>query len=1508
MPSPVIDFRAIRSHHGSQNGGFEELVCQLAALETPAGVLFHRKGAGADAGVECYRIEDDGSETGWQAKYFFELGSGEAGQLKESFDNAVDKHPRLKRFIVCLPFDLSDGRVGRQKSERDRWNDWIVARQTSIAPREVSIELWGAFQLTERLSRSDPLHVGRRTYWFDTPHFGSDWLKARFAVTRAALGRRYSPELNVELPIRQALAGFARDPDFLRRLSNLADSLDEARHRALHDIGKVIGTNHAADYAALRDHVAAISTAMRTTPLRPLDQLPLVAWARLVAVAITALHRCSALIWDIRSQPNGDRDAARRGLYFVEHLQEALDRIDEMIGAPGTALSNARRLLLTGEAGVGKSHLLADVAEHHIDHGFPAVLMVGGAFSDADPWCQIAEQLGLTGTPPDAILGALDAAAEAVGTRALVMIDAINERNGVAVWSQRLAAFLAVADGFGHVAVLVSCRTTFVPYIVRDLDETALPRLAHPGFAGKAAEAARRYLDQRGIVRMAAPHFAPEFENPLFLRTCCDMLERRGERELPRGLAGVSNIFDFYFGAVVETLNYRMGLMPRLKRTETGLAALTEAMVAAGVGYLPVDRANEILEEIHPSAGLVEQSLFFQLESEGVLAVELVREGDATVEMVRFTFERLSDHRIAQRLLDTHVGTGQPGPAFVVGGPLAPYVIGGNAHRFAGIAEAFAVQLPERYGVELIETVQDKGARWDLVHGFRQSLLWRRQAVFTERTLELVEEWEDAIGGDAVLDTLLAIATEPDNRFNADHLDRWLRPLTMPDRDEQWSIRVTRLVEQGESPVETLIQWVLANGLEEIHPPRARLSAITLAWLTSLSHRWVRDMATKALATLLVDRRDLAAALIAGFASVDDTYVVDRVLAAAYGGATRRASNDGLGELARAAFNAVFARDPLPTHALIRDHARGIIELAAARGVLPTDVPLTTARPPYPRGAPLEIITKDDLGSYVRNYSGSLFADEICHSAVEDGDFARYQIDPVADHFLLLPREELGRSMREIYDAWYSIAIAAFPDRRIALDKVIELAERAHSRQDTFDLWDRRSDADDAFEARRAAERERDEAIGALEHMLSADEVLDFRMRAAGFLHGRMWDERASAWHPTYSGPRARNWVAWRAHELGWTSERFEEFDRHFSSHGRNEHRIERIGKKYQWVAYHELVGRLSDISLLDGRFRDEPKLYAGPWQVGAREMDPTILVTRTKQRDSDRQGATWWSPHASRWRNDPPEARIAWMEDQTRDMPDPVQQIDVTDPKGRRWLVLDTSVGRNHWVVVDGQRVIHRMTWHKVKSLLVARADAPRLERLLTTSAQDRDHPPEVELSGGGYLGEYPWHAAFADANGKWDIGSTRRITVEGTIADWYVERSGHDYSIEESFNLTIPAPAVVAGLNLRLAEGRSLAYANGNGTVLFKDPSAEEPGFSAAVVDREAMRAFLEREELDIIWIFTGEKSAHGGRPHGNGWGGMLEYWGIYRFEADSLRGELNFERKDPGPEQLEELLGNP
>lgn len=88
-----LDFSRIRNHDGSQDGGFEELVCQLAHLLPPANADYfvRKEDAGGDAGIECYWKLKDSSEHAWQAKYFVEaLSTTQWAQISESVEAAIN--------------------------------------------------------------------------------------------------------------------------------------------------------------------------------------------------------------------------------------------------------------------------------------------------------------------------------------------------------------------------------------------------------------------------------------------------------------------------------------------------------------------------------------------------------------------------------------------------------------------------------------------------------------------------------------------------------------------------------------------------------------------------------------------------------------------------------------------------------------------------------------------------------------------------------------------------------------------------------------------------------------------------------------------------------------------------------------------------------------------------------------------------------------------------------------------------------------------------------------------------------------------------------------------------------------------------------------------------------------------------------------------------------------------------------------------------------------------------
>jgi hypothetical protein len=166
----TLDLRTIRPIRGSANNGFEEVCCQLAACEEPAlGSRFIRNGT-PDGGVESYWVLPDGSEHGWQAKYFFELENSQWSQLDDSVRTALATHPKLTRYTICLPFDLPDGRQdpssSRQiKTLREKWNERVQRWEAEAGGKRMAVafELWGESALLTRLTL-DGSGSGRSNY------------------------------------------------------------------------------------------------------------------------------------------------------------------------------------------------------------------------------------------------------------------------------------------------------------------------------------------------------------------------------------------------------------------------------------------------------------------------------------------------------------------------------------------------------------------------------------------------------------------------------------------------------------------------------------------------------------------------------------------------------------------------------------------------------------------------------------------------------------------------------------------------------------------------------------------------------------------------------------------------------------------------------------------------------------------------------------------------------------------------------------------------------------------------------------------------------------------------------------------------------------------------------------------------------------------------------------------------------------------------------------------------
>lgn len=436
----------------------------------------------------------------------------------------------------------------------------------------------------------------------------------------------------------------------------------------------------------------------------------------------------------------------------------------------------------------------------------------------------------------------------------------------------------------------------------------------------------------------------------------------------------------------------------------------------------------------------------------------------------------------------------------------------------------------------------------------------------------------------------------------------------------------------------------------------------------------------------------------------------------------------------------------------------------------------------------------------------------------------------------------------------------------------------------------------------------------AFRQTLQPEQWEEYRVRARNFIRHTLF---AKAGTPTdsialFDSGWARRWICKRAHEYGWTPERFANFERNLRIHSRMEHRVERIGKKYQWCAMYELGARLADhLAMKSDEWGscEKTQQYEGAWQVGLRKIDPSLLVTKTHYDGWEEWPRTWWVPIAPVLHEISREERLAWR-DTHRDIINDASLIDVKDPKtGRRWLALSGFSHCNQRGVEDGHSELQRGTWFRLNCVVARQSDRAKLLKWLRTEClTGPDDLPKIELHGDQYLGEYPWHRSLAhidnweEANG-W---SKRPVPVKATIATYTQEHGGYDYSIDKTITVSIPAPWLMKALGLILSNGKELNYISGDGRVQFFDPSVVEPGPHAALIDREAFLDMLRREGLCAFWVIAGEKDVYGGSHRNRGWGGRLTHSYVYELKNGKFVCYKRIVIEKPSAEQLSAYLG--
>ncbi len=824
-----------------------------------------------------------------------------------------------------------------------------------------------------------------------------------------------------------------------------------------------------------------------------------------------------------------------------------------------------------------------------------------------------------------------------------------------------------------------------------------------------------------------------------------------------------------------------------------------------------------------------------------------------------------------------------------------------------GIIEALSIQCPEHLnGLEFVEVAPYLKGSYIAQEAFIESLIWRKPAAFSndqKNTLDYIntEIIRTDSGHNNLLNAFLAVAPISNHPFNGDFLHRHLSNFSLAKRDSWWSTFLH--YQYGEKgAVDRLIEWGWSEQTKtHISDESVRLCSVAMVWFLTTPNRFLRDRSTKALVALLTGRLSVLLNLLKQFQDVNDPYVSERIYAVAYGCAIRsRKDKEGLKTLSEWIYGNVFQDGHPPVNILLRDYARGIIEVALHEKITPR-INRKRIEPPFqsewPKKVPSEKLLRNKYypEDFIKDKTKDRGFFNIWASVMYNfgtlGDFGNYVLNSAVNHWFgrRLNSKEINRKL--LFEKFKNgltkqqkelFGKATNPFFGVNLSVLLE-SIKVTSPEDKKPI-----DEEEIKRQEKDQKKEIKQAFSDFEATLSIKQKKFFYEEIKPFLN-----DRGTISDPLeqFDTGLAQRWVFNRVVQLGWKQKLHGQFDEYvnYNRADRSAHKAERIGKKYQWIALHELLAMISDKFEFKGEsWSDKISKYEGPWQLSIRDIDPSCVLKEfpnIKPEELPNFDGYEQQSHYNAWNKKASDT--AWLKKIT-DLPDPRQVIEFADNQGNHWVALEGYIRWQDEIPPEHERykLPTRTLWYMIKGYLVKKQDKDKIFRWAKRQNFMGRWMPESNEFYNIYLGEYPWSPAFLyhyipyyHHDGWTNSARDKKMPAKILVTDDQYLSSGSsiDCSTNETISVKLPAKFIVDKMKLvqKYTDGR---FFDKKSDLVAFDPNVFDMNMPRHILIRkDKLCDFLKSKGYAIFWTLLGEKNMIGGGVIGQplGW---LEINGAY------------------------------
>lgn len=1248
-------------------------------------------------------------------------------------------------------------------------------------------------------------------YYFGVNTISFEWVVAHNEKSFCDLGERFNRDFNVETETSKRLSLFARDQSAVQYINDKKENLIRKINRIKDD------TEQHSDYL---EKVRSIVSAFEDVESETIGSA--FEWHQyLQSFIVDDLAKINSEISQKKNLLEKIRPTIEKGRSRVEHkdlekynsIRSEIEILYELLDLPEilsltadeNRLITAKELFVTGNAGIGKSHLLAAECQSLMNNQqFAVLLLAGNCYSDLPILDQLSQDCELKYSF-DEFISILEMIGVEHHTCVLLCIDALNETANYRLWKTGLISLSQKIKKCTHVKLAVTYRMEYEKSVVQDAllsEDEDVYRIVHTGFASNGLKASKQFFDYYRIPFTLYEYFESEMENPLFLTLYCKTY-RNDEASLP-------TLYD----RLVESAN--KNIFPILEKRYK-LIGFTEddnivQSLVDEISTLVFDRKEKnILESDLASIpfwtanDLPLRPFMSLLAKENLVHTNLI----AGNERYFFAYDQMNDYFFARSLFSHDMSD------MSIRKTLYEDILQVNDNNIVNLSNSDVFVIccaiyAQKFGKECIDLIDELPEGFEkgyIVKSYMRSFIWRdKEYISSNVFLAVAQKYK--VSREDFWNVLVGNSIKHNHPLNSDFLHTLLMSFRLSERDYYWTKYINEIFYDESNRLMQLVKMYSSGQSIQMSKEQARQLLILCGWLLSSSNRMLRDYTSEAMIEILRNEFDLCIVILKAFEKVNDPYIIERLYGVVFGACCkrRRKGNTVYIALAEYVYSTIFDQEFIYPDILLRDYARLIIERFLwenpdYNGCIVHEKII----PPY-KSFPIEQIDEDYIN---KKYDGGLWQIKSSMSFEGHGmygDFGRYVFQSALKYF----------------------------------------------------------DVDE-------------------------DEMYK---QAMSFI----------------------------INDLGYTNE-LDKGNNHWGYDRSETKKVERIGKKYQWIAMHNILARVSDQCDIDTDYSETPK-FEGPWEPFVRDFDPTLNFKLTKSDEipifdeiSELKKAT---------RDEHLKVDVSnidsvseWLDSDGIFFAEMPKALILSDSNGTQWIRLSNYIcsGREQ---LKAERLL---TWSWLYAYFVTEEQFEQFQ-VAATDRVDFSSSKGIGLDPQSYSvfnREYPWSPSCDLLNKSSSVESgvvlnmpeekeVEQEVLNVEFLEQYLKsldadsnqvfsdqelnqhlfkkeivrkpvlkqigeiihasmnlvwESEYDASKDNTLSMNVPCPMLIEQLHLHQADIDGLYYDSNEKIAAFDlNISQKESG---VVLRKDLLDAFLKKNNLNLIWFVRASKELHSGEDLG-------------------------------------------